>query len=138
MEQIIEFAGNHPLLVGAFFALVIALIITETRRGGQSLSPQQMTMLVNKSNGIVLDIRDASEYSQGHIVDSIHIPYTQVEKRIGELESYKDRPIIIVCKMGQHSGLVGSQLRKAGFGQVSRLSGGISEWKNANLPLVKS
>ncbi|MCF7982121.1 MAG: rhodanese-like domain-containing protein, partial [Pseudomonadales bacterium] len=58
--------------------------------------------------------------------------------RLAELEKYKDRPIILVCKMGQHSGAAAKVLAKAGFEQVIRMSGGMAEWGSSNLPVVKS
>jgi len=44
----------------------------------------------------------------------------------------------LVCKIGQHASAAGSQLIKEGFSDVRRLSGGMAEWLNANLPLVKN
>jgi len=40
--------------------------------------------------------------------------------------------------MGQHAGAAGTQLKKAGFENVSRLRGGIAEWRGQNLPVVKA
>jgi len=81
-------------------------------------------------------VRDRSEYKAGHIVDSIHIPHAEVAERVAELASLKDKPLIVADKMGQHAGAVGRLLKKQGF-QVRRLQGGVSEWVNQNLPLVK-
>ena len=57
---------------------------------------------------------------------------------LNELKKYSDRKLIIACNMGQHSASAGTMLRKNGFDNVSRLSGGITEWRGQNLPLVKS
>lgn len=119
--------------------LLLALFIrNETQRGGQSVSVQQLVDLVNRENALVLDVRDKKEYEAGHIVDAINIPYSALESRLSELKNYKERRLIIVCKMGQHSGTAGTLLRKNGFEQVSRLTGGVAEWRNQNLPVVKS
>ena len=55
----------------------------------------------------------------------------------GDLKKYQDKHVIITCKMGQHSGTAGTVLRKAGFEHVSRLRGGITEWRGQSLPVVK-
>jgi len=67
----------------------------------------------------------------------VNVPHTSLESRLAELEKYKEKPVTIVCKMGQHAGTAGAMLRKAGFASVSRLSGGMTEWRNQNLPVVK-
>lgn len=137
MERLIEFSINHWELVALFVGLLIALIITESRRAGATVSALQATQLINKQDAKVLDIRDAKEYRQGHITDAVNIPFNALEERIGELKPYKDVPIILVCKMGQHSGSAGKILRKKGYDNVVRLSGGLSSWQADNLPLVK-
>ncbi len=138
MEQLFAFIGNHPLLVGAFVVLLVLFIRNETNRGGSSVSAQEVVNLVNNQDAVVLDVRDKAEFDQGHIVDAINVPYASLESRLGELEKYKDKPLVVACKMGQHSGAAGTLLRKAGFTNVSRLRGGISEWRGQSLPVVKA
>ena len=138
MEQLFTFIGNHPLLVGAFVVLLVLFIRNEMSRGGANVSAQQLVNMVNAKEAVVLDVRDKAEFDQGHIVDAINIPYTNLESRIDELNKYKEKPIVIACKMGQHSGAAGTLLRKNGFTDVSRLRGGISEWRGQSLPVVKA
>ncbi len=138
MDKLFTFIGSHPFLVGTFLLLLVLFIRNETRRGGSSVSAQQLVDLVNRENALVLDVRDKKEFEAGHIVDAINIPYASVESRLGELKEHKDRPVVIVCKMGQHAGAAGIVLRKNGFSNVTRLTGGIAEWRNQSLPLVKS
>ncbi|HSG89835.1 MAG TPA: rhodanese-like domain-containing protein [Pseudomonadales bacterium] len=137
MAQAIEFVGNHLLLVGGFVMLLVLFIANEMRRGGRSISPQQLVHMVNRENAVVLDVRDRKEFQAGHIVDSVNIPFSALGDRLSELERYRQQPIVVACKMGQHSGAAGMQLRKAGFENVQRLAGGIAEWRNASLPVVK-
>jgi rhodanese-related sulfurtransferase len=84
-----------------------------------------------------LDLRDGADFKQGHIVDALHIPASKLAERAAELEKYKDKPIVLVCKMGQHSGAAGKQLRSQGFDKVYKMTGGMMEWGNLQLPLVK-
>lgn len=136
MDRVIEFAMNHPYLVGSFVALLTAFIVLETRRGGKSVSPQQLTNLVNKEDALVLDVRDAKEFREGHITGSKNIAFASLKDKLGELEKHKETPIILVCKMGQHAGAAGRMLTAAGFKDVRRLTGGVSGWKADGLPLV--
>jgi rhodanese-related sulfurtransferase len=137
MQHLFEFIGNHPILVGAFALLLALFIRNETRRGGQNVSPQQLVNLVNRDGAVVVDVRDPKEFASGHIVSAVNIPQASLAGRLPEIAKFKDKPVAIVCKMGQHSGAAGTMLRKAGFQQVMRLSGGMMEWRNQNLPVVK-
>lgn len=137
MGHLFEFISNHPVLVGLFAVLLALFIRNETQRGGRGVSPQELVNLVNHKGAVVLDVRDSKEFAAGHIVDAVNIPHSALEGRIAELEKYKEKPLTIVCKMGQHAGASGALLRKAGFVEVSRLTGGMTEWRNQNLPVVK-
>ena len=137
MDQVIEFVGNHAILAGTFVILLALFVRNEMSRGGKSVSAQELVNLVNRQNALVLDVRDAREFADGHIVDAVNIPHAAVASRLSELESHKGRPVAVVCKMGQHAGSAGTALRKAGFDPVIRLTGGMTEWRNQNLPVVK-
>lgn len=138
MQQLFTFIGNHPFLVGTFVLLLVLFIRNEMRRGGQSVSPQQLVDMVNRQDAVVLDVRERKEFQAGHIVDAINIPYAALESRVDELKKYGERPIVVVCKMGQTAGAAGALLRKHGHSSVSRLSGGMAEWRNQSLPVVKA
>ena len=138
MEQFFEFVGNHPILCGAFLVILALFIRNEVARGGRSVTAQELVNLVNHDGAVVVDVRDKHEFSQGHIVDAVNVPHVAISSRLGELEKYKQKPVVLACKMGQHAGAAGTVLRKAGFENVSRLKGGIAEWRNQNLPVVKS
>lgn len=137
IEQIFEFVVNHFVLVGIFFALLFALLVNEGKRGGASITSGTLVNLVNKQNAVVLDVRDRKDFAAGHIVDAVHIPYASLDQRLSEIEAFRDRPVVIVCKMGQHSSAVGSKLKAKGFDDVRRLGGGMAEWTASNLPVVK-
>jgi len=136
LNQVLIFLGQQWILVGILLALVFLYIQMEIKRGGETISVHQLTALVNRENAVVLDVRENSEYKEGHIIDALHIPYAKLTERLAELEKHKNKPIVIVDKMGQHSGAAGKQLREAGY-QVSRLNGGMTEWRGSNLPVIK-
>ena len=138
MDQVIEFVGNHPFLFGSFAVLLVIFIRNETQRGGRSVSAQELVNLVNREDAVIVDVRDKKEFEQGHIPHAVNIPYASLDSRISELSEHKEKPIVLTCKMGQHAGAAGTALRKQGFVNVSRLSGGIAEWRNQNLPVVKA
>lgn len=115
LANLIEFVSNHYVLSSLFVALLILLFITETRKGGKSLSNRELTALVNSGEGVVLDVRAKKEFDAGHIVDALNIPYEKLVSRTGELEKHKAKTIIVVDAMGQHAGTACRELQKAGF-----------------------
>ena len=107
------------------------------RSGGAGVSPMQATLLINREDAVLVDVREAAEFGGGHIPNSRHIPLSQFGKRLPELEKFKERAIIVNCASGHRSGSACSALRKAGFAKVFNLSGGISAWDQAGLPITK-
>jgi rhodanese-related sulfurtransferase len=104
--------------------------------GGNNLTAAEATLKINRENALVVDVREANEWSTGHIPDARHIALGQLEKRLHEIEKFKDRPVIVCCASGVRSANACKQLRKAGFSQVFNLNGGVSSWGDANLPLT--
>jgi rhodanese-related sulfurtransferase len=137
MALFLDFLTQQWMLVTGLAVAVGLLFNHESRKSGQSLSPQQAISMVNGEQGVFLDLRDAADFGRGHIVDAMHIPAGKLDARIAELENFRDRPLILVCKMGQHSGAVGKKLNTQGFSRVYRMAGGMMEWGALQLPLVK-
>jgi len=138
MEQFFVFIGNHPVLAGSFTILLVLFIRNEMNRGGTGISTQKLVDMVNREEAVVVDLRDKKEFDQGHLVGSLNVPYSALETRVDELTRYKERPLVLICRMGQHAGTAGTILRKKGFANVSRLTGGFVEWRNQNLPVVRA
>jgi rhodanese-related sulfurtransferase len=136
MALFFEFLTQQWMLASALMVLVAMLIMHEARKSGPSLSPQQAITLVNADEGVFLDLRDAADFKKGHIVGAINIPATKLTDRMAELTKLKDKPIVLVCKMGQQSGAAGKQLKAAKYEQVYKMKGGMMEWGNLQLPTV--
>lgn len=137
MAQFVEFLGNHLFLAGLWIVLVLAVFLQWKSRASKSVGPQQAVMLINRSGAVVVDVRDKKEFESGHIVDAINIPLSKLDQRITELEKHKDKPVVVVCKMGQHSSEACNKLLSAGYEKVVKLGGGITEWKAQSLPLIQ-
>ncbi|WP_306667877.1 rhodanese-like domain-containing protein [Oceanospirillum sediminis] len=137
MEQYIEFATNNWMLVGTFAILLILWLVYELQSGTKSLSSHEATMMVNRQDGVFLDVRDRNEFKNGHIAGAVNISLASLKERTGELEKYKDKPVIVVCKMGTSAGTAVTLLKQAGFEQARNLRGGMSQWQSENLPVVK-
>lgn len=101
------------------------------------LSPVEATLLINREDAVVVDVRDQGEYAQGHIPNARHVPLGELARRSGELEKFKDRPLILCCASGTRSASAVSQLKKAGFEKLYNLRGGLLEWEKAGQPVSR-
>ncbi|CAD7849235.1 MAG: hypothetical protein [Olavius algarvensis Gamma 1 endosymbiont] len=136
-QQLIAFVGNHWILFAALAAIIALLIHNLLVSGKGSVDPAAATDLINHQDTLVLDVRPAADFAQGHILNSRNIPMNGFKKQIGTLQKYKERPILVTCRSGSQSSMACRQLRQEGFGKVHNLRGGILAWQNANLPLSK-
>jgi sulfur dioxygenase len=84
----------------------------------------------------LVDVREPEEFDGqlGHIDGAVLMPLGKLLERSSELS--KDRPIVVACRSGARSAQATVLLRKAGFGKVANLSGGMLRWHAAQLPAV--
>lgn len=140
MQQFIEFIGRHWQLAALFAVLITLVILNELREhlaGIKRLKCQEVTNFINHQDAIIVDLRSTNDFTQGHILGAINIPSAELSNKMEQLTAHKERPVILVCNLGQTAGGIGQQLQKQGFSQVFCLQGGIASWRNDNLPLVK-
>jgi rhodanese-related sulfurtransferase len=139
MEQVLEFAGNHPLLVGAFVAVLVALTwnLISDPGGKNAVDPLAATAMINHEDAVVVDVRSMAEFKQGHIVNAVNLPLNGLGNNLKQLEKHRDKPIVAVCRSGSRSGAACRLLRKNGFANVKNLRGGMMAWESANLPVKR-
>ena len=116
------------------------MLLVELLRGrtGGGLSPVEATLLINRENAVVLDVRDAAEFATGHIPNARNVPLAELDGRIGELNKFKNKPVVLVCQSGSRSGKALAALTKAGFEKAQSLGGGLAGWQKDGHPLVKN
>ncbi len=140
MDQITEFASNHLILVTSFVVILFMLLYGEYKRLTRcygEVSPNEAVLMMNHDDAMVLDVREANEYSDGRIKGSKHIPLGNLKQRLEEIKDYKDQKVIVVCRSGNRSGQASEVLCKSEYSQVFNLKGGVLAWQSDNLPLVK-
>ena len=139
MEQLIEFAGNHPVLVAGFAAVLLLLIWTEVSRytrGYMELTPGQAVQKINQGNTTIVDISTAADFSKGHLAGAKHIALSRFNKPDPDIEKLKSGPVLVVCKNGQTAHQAASKLVKLGAEDVAVLKGGTTQWKADQYPLA--
>jgi rhodanese-related sulfurtransferase len=139
LEFALEFIQQNSMLItAAVISGAMFLVFTFYRPGSKSsLTATQATLLINREDAVVIDVRSSDEYVAGHLPESRNIPLGQLEERAGELDKFKDMPLIIICQTGARSDGACAKLEKLGFSKVNNLQGGINAWRDAGLPVKK-
>lgn len=86
--------------------------------------------LSGDSAPLIVDVREQSEWDEGHVPGAVHIPRGYLESRIAGVAS-PDQPVVLVCAGGFRSLLAGRNLREMGYESVESLSGGFTRWKQS-------
>jgi phage shock protein E len=87
---------------------------------------------------VVLDVRTAAEYSEGHVPGARNIPHTELAARIGELEGVRARDIVVYCRSGTRAAQALIVLEGAGFKHLFHLQGDYTRWAAAGRPAATS
>ena len=140
-SELVAFAGRHQIMVIVFFALLAALIYVQARiliARVKKLNSNAATAKINHKNGVYVDVRANNLFVKGHIANSINIPLNEIkEGKLNRIDSYKDKPVILVGKDKMDSDCFNGaiSLKKQGYTCVFTLDGGIAQWSMDNLPL---
>ncbi|PMH42144.1 rhodanese-like domain-containing protein [Vibrio sp. 10N.286.49.B3] len=141
MQEYIEFFQQNMILGIVWIGLVVGVIMTTIKAATaayKEITAAQTTQLMNRENGVVVDIRTKDEFQKGHITDALHILPSEIkEGNFGSLENHKADPIIVVCKTGQTAQDNANLLAKAGFENVNVLKSGLIGWSEAKMPLIR-
>ena len=140
MDTFLEFTGNHTLLVTALMVSFFLLIATELRRkaaGMINIEPADAIALMN-NDAMVIDVRSADAYANGHIVNARNIPFDELSANEARLNQFKPKPVVTVCDTGMTSVRAVDALKKQGFENVYGIKGGMNAWSQAGLPVVSA
>lgn len=134
------FAAQNPVLSLALVVITLAIIGNELSRFFRSykaLGPTDVTVLINRENALVVDLRPLADFDKGHIAGSKNVLMSQFDPESKVLAPAKQLPIVVVCQSGMTAGGAAKRLKAAGFERVHVLEGGIAAWQQADLPLVR-
>jgi len=139
-SEILRFCQQHWLLSGGFLASLVLLFWYERRyqslRGQQNLSPAQLVQRMNRDEVVVIDIRDKEDFQKGHILGAIHLSAKSLETNPEKLKPHTRKPIVLVCQRGTTTERLQKTLTQKLNVAVQSLEGGITAWKEADLPLI--
>ena len=139
IDQLLEFSGNHPLLVTGIVVAWLAVMVYEIRLKSQGFShvtAGEAVRLMNKG-AVVLDVRKPEEFAAGHIVNARNVSAEDLAGNRGLLDKYRKKIVLTVCNSGMASNRAAMQLRRQGVEQAFSIRGGLAGWRNENMPIEK-
>ena len=86
------------------------------------------TKMENKEDFVLIDVREQHEYDEYNIGAQL-IPLGQIPEKLGELEAYKNKEVILHCRSGARSGRAQQFLMSKGFQNVLNVTGGVLAWQ---------
>jgi len=110
----------------------VAMATDDPLAAGQLLESQQAGQAP-----LVLDVRRADEYRDGHIAGALNIPVDELASRAGVLGVPHDREIVVYCVSGRRATRAQETLQSLGYSHVRQLDGSLNAWRAQNLPLVR-
>jgi molybdopterin/thiamine biosynthesis adenylyltransferase/rhodanese-related sulfurtransferase len=90
--------------------------------------------LASDTAPLVIDVREESEWDEGHIPGAVHVPRGFLESRIAGVAT-PDQPIVLNCAAGGRSLLAAKTLQEMGYSDVTSLAGGFTDWKRGGRPV---
>ena len=138
MNKFFVFISDNFLAVLVLLSLITIFIIYEKRKGGVKVDTSEMTRLINKGNPYVYDLRSAAEYGTGSVAGALNLQPSNLVKQDALFKASEEDCIILICKTGTTSSKSAGELKKQGFANVNVLSGGMTNWTQSGMPLVKN
>ena len=138
MNKFLVFISDNFLAVLVLLTLIFALIVYERRKGGNKVDNSQMTKLINKENPFIYDLRSSAEFGAGTVAGAMNIQPGNLIKEDALFKARQEDCIILICKNGTVSSKASGELKKQGYINVNALSGGMMNWTQSGMPLVKA
>ena len=137
MNKFLAFISDNFLAVLVLLTLIFALIVYERRKGGNKVDNSEMTRLINKENPFIYDLRSSAEFGAGTVAGAMNLQPNNLLKGDALFKAGEEDCVILICKNGSISSKASGELKKQGYINVNVLSGGMMNWTQSGMPLVK-
>ncbi len=140
LGRLLEAVGFRDLrgfLAGGIAAWEDARLPLETT---EAIDIPELAARVRAGSVELLDVRDDDEWEEGHVAGSLHVPYYELRDGVPDaLRAVHDRPLAVVCSVGNRSSIAASLLRRAGVGDlVHVVGGGVRDLERHGVELVRN
>ncbi len=131
------FTEYTNLILIALAAISGTMLLWPTLRRGGGISTADATLLINRQNAMIVDVRSAAEFAAGHLPQARHCDINELEGKAPQLNKNKKTPLLLICQTGQRAQKAKAVLSAAGYADVQVLQGGLGAWQQAGMPVVK-
>ena len=131
---------SEPLNLGLLAVAAVSgalLLWPALTRRDRGLSSIDATQLINRRNAVIVDLRSADEFAQGHLPQARHVAFDELSAKAAQLAKNKNTPVLLVCRTGQRAQKAETIVKQAGFAEVFVLQGGLAAWQQAGMPVVR-
>lgn len=139
MKKSLKYSNKSASFV-LFFAMFYLFLFLLSCSPVRSLNVDEISTLINSGNEnlIIIDLREVTEYSKGHIKGAINIPFNEdtFSERISDLAE-KDSNALFYCGRGVKTGKAEKFIKKSSFSKKYILDGGFWAWKEKGLEIEK-
>ena len=108
-------------------------LLREARATVHEADALEVEHLRTHGDVVLVDVRETSEWEQGHIPGAIHISKSYLEQEIEAAVPDRDRPVVLYCAGGVRSLFAAQTLREMGYSDLTSMSGGFQGWKTKGL-----
>ena len=139
MDRLLDYFTNHPFLAGGLVLMTLVVVAYEIRRQGQgstAVAPNDAIRMMNQG-AVLVDVRPVDQFKDGHISGARNVPGDQIADGAKALEKFGGKTLIMCCGDGSTAGAAVRTLTRAGLKNVFSLRGGLTAWRQDNLPVVK-
>lgn len=130
-------AIRNGLLALALLAVVSSLPRFVRRlRSAILITPQALRTLLAEGGAVLVDVREPAEFDGelGHVPGARNIPLAELGARVGELASWRQDGVVLICRTDKRSATAARQLAQQGFAGVRVVRGGMEAWRRLDFP----
>jgi rhodanese-related sulfurtransferase len=117
----------------------VAVLMLVPAWAGDTVRIGQETLLEKMTSGegglLILDVRTAKEFAEGHVPGAVNIPHDELASRLPGLEAQRGSDVVVYCRSGRRAEIALDLLAKAGFERLSHLEGDFLAWSAADRPV---
>jgi len=100
------------------------------------ISPSALAVQIEQGSApLILDVRTAEEFAEGHVPGAVNIEYRQIPAQVETLRDFEDKTVVVYCERGVRAGRAEAALIEADFTSVVQLKGDMAAWRAADLPV---